>query len=44
MLVSKRNHKLRCFDTVFRSPYQCFQIALKVITFISLSDRYEILD
>ena len=32
---------LRCFDTVFRRPYRCFSIALKV--FLSLSDRHKIL-
>ena len=32
---------LRCFDTaVFRRPYRCFSIALKVI--LSLSDRYKL--
>ena len=25
---------LRCFDTVFRRPYRCFSIALKVILFL----------
>ena len=31
---------LRCFDTVFRRPYRCFSIALKM--FLSLSDRYKL--
>ena len=31
---------LRCFDTVSRTPYWCFSIALKVI--LSLSDRHKI--
>ena len=31
---------LRCFGTVFRRPYRCFSIALKLI--LSLSDRYKI--
>ena len=31
---------LRCFDTVFRKPYRCFSIVLKVI--LSLSDRYKL--
>ena len=31
---------LRCFDTVFRRPYRCFSIALKVI--LSLFDRYKL--
>ena len=30
---------LRCFDTVFRRPYRCFSIALKVI--LSLFDCYK---
>ena len=29
---------LRCFGTVFRKPYRCFSIALKVI--LSLADGY----
>ena len=33
-------YELRCFDTVFRRPYPCFSIALRVI--LSLSDRYKI--
>ena len=48
-LAVKRNLKqnglpiilcLRCFDTVFRRPYRCFSIVLKVI--LSLSDRYKL--
>ena len=31
---------LRCFDTVFRRPYRCFSIALKVI--LSLFDCYKL--
>ena len=31
---------LRCFDKVFRRPYQYFSIALKGI--LSMSDRYKI--
>ena len=31
---------LRCFNTVFRKPYRCFSIVLKVI--LSLSDRYKL--
>ena len=31
---------LRCFDTVFRRPYQYFSVALKVI--LSLSNHYKI--
>ena len=31
---------LRCLDTVFRRPYRCFSVALKVI--FSLSDGYKI--
>ena len=31
---------LRCFETVFQRPYQCFSIALKV--FFSLFDRCKI--
>ena len=33
-------HHLRCFDTVFQTPYRYFSIALKVI--FSLSDRCKI--
>ena len=29
---------LRCFDTVFRTPYRCFSIAIKVI--LSLSQTF----
>ena len=31
---------LRCFDSVFRRPYRCFSIALKVI--LSLFDCYKL--